>query len=120
MNIEVISYNREISETLYILYDNNEEYKHFFNILSQVHLDNNKTFKDISTDISYLIEDSQLWNQYFNNVDKLYQNKESARKTYDHYEHKLEDLINQKEQKEKKNSVNESFLKKLERVFIKI
>ena len=40
-------YNREISEAVFILYDNCEEYKDFAYVINKVHLDNNKFFLQI-------------------------------------------------------------------------
>jgi hypothetical protein len=45
-------YNREISESIFILYDNNLEYKEFAYVLNKVHVENNKLFRDI---VLYLI-----------------------------------------------------------------
>jgi hypothetical protein len=42
-----MKYNREISESIFVLYDNNEEYKEFASVLNKVHVDNNKLFKEI-------------------------------------------------------------------------
>ena len=45
--LEILSYNREITESIYILYDNNQEYKEYAEILTQVHVDNNKLFSQL-------------------------------------------------------------------------
>lgn len=42
-----MNYNREISESIFVLYDDNEEYKEFAQVLNKVHVDNNKLFKEI-------------------------------------------------------------------------
>jgi hypothetical protein len=42
-----MTYNRDISECIYVLYNGSEEYKSFSNILTQVHVDNNKLFSQI-------------------------------------------------------------------------
>lgn len=42
-----MKYNREISEAVFVLYDNSEEYKDFAYVLNKVHVDNNKLFKQI-------------------------------------------------------------------------
>ena len=42
-----MSYNREISECILILFDNNQEFKELAEILTQVHVDNNKLFFQI-------------------------------------------------------------------------
>jgi hypothetical protein len=49
----------------------------------------------------------------------MFEQKEEMRKVYDHYEHKLEALIRDKENKIKKGSnINDSFTKKLQRVIL--
>ncbi len=40
-------YNREISESIFLLFNNNKQYKEFANILTSVHVDNNKLFQSI-------------------------------------------------------------------------
>jgi hypothetical protein len=45
--IEIMCYNREISESIFLLFNNNKEYKEFANILTSVHVDNNKLFQSI-------------------------------------------------------------------------
>lgn len=39
-----MTYNSELSECIFILYNNSEEFKEFSEILTKVHLDNNKIF----------------------------------------------------------------------------
>ena len=46
-NQEIMSYNREISESIFLLFNNNNEYKEFSDILTTVHVDNNKLFQSI-------------------------------------------------------------------------
>lgn len=45
--LAIMKYNREISEAVFVLYDNNEEYKDFAYVLNKVHIDNNKLFQQI-------------------------------------------------------------------------
>ena len=40
-------YNREIIESIFLLFHNNKEYNEFANILTSVHVDNNKLFESI-------------------------------------------------------------------------
>ena len=42
-----MSFNREISECIFIIFNNNKEYKEFADILTAVHVDNNKLFQII-------------------------------------------------------------------------
>jgi hypothetical protein len=47
IKIDMMNYNRQISESVFVLYDGNEEYREFAQVLNQVHVDNNKLFKQI-------------------------------------------------------------------------
>ena len=42
-----MSYNREISECIFVLFNNNDEFKEFADILTAVHVDNNIFFTNI-------------------------------------------------------------------------
>ena len=44
---EILSYNREITECIFLLFNNNEEFKGFADTLTSVHVDNNKLFQNI-------------------------------------------------------------------------
>ena len=44
-----MSYNREISESIFKLFNSNKEYQLFADILTAVHVDNNKLFQSIVT-----------------------------------------------------------------------
>lgn len=58
-HIGILAYNREISECIFILYDNNQEYKEYSEILTQVHVDNNKLFSQL---VNFFINLCELLN----------------------------------------------------------
>jgi hypothetical protein len=45
--IEILSYNREISECIFLLFDKNDEFKEFASSLTSVHMDNNRLFQTV-------------------------------------------------------------------------
>ncbi len=116
--IEIMCYNREISESIFLLFNNNKEYKEFANILTSVHVDNNKLFQSIVIrnllqidEISFLTKETQDWDNYYSSVKVkrsiiqiLVQEREESRKVYDHYEKKLEKLEDKKDQKIREGS----------------
>jgi hypothetical protein len=62
-----------------------------------------------------LNEKSKDWPIYFSKSKEIYDNKETGRKEYDHYEKKLENLFAEKEVRKQKDVLTPNFLKKLER-----
>ena len=42
-----MSYNRELSECVFLIFNRNNEYKDFADVLTAVHVDNNTLFQDI-------------------------------------------------------------------------
>ncbi len=55
-----MSYNREISECIFTLFDNNQEFKELAEILTQVHVDNNKLFSNI-VKIQIILDKWNCW-----------------------------------------------------------
>ena len=50
---KLMEYNREMIESIFVLYDDNEEYKEFAHILTQVFVDNNKLFRQM---VNFIIQ----------------------------------------------------------------
>lgn len=61
-------FNREISECLFALYDQSEEYKEFADTLTRVHVEGNKLFNQISSDINNLNKKTENWDAYFSPI----------------------------------------------------
>ena len=49
-----MKYNKELSEIIFILYENNEEFKEFAFVMNHVHMDNNKLIMQIVIIFFYL------------------------------------------------------------------
>ena len=49
----LMSYNKEINEVLYIIYDENKENVDFANNLETLHINNNKLFQNLVCNLIY-------------------------------------------------------------------
>ena len=63
-----MDFNRELSECILILYGDNKEYIDFADILTNVHVDNNKLFNQISPEIFELNKSTENWTSYFSSI----------------------------------------------------
>lgn len=71
--LEILSYNREISECIFLLFDKNEEFKEFASSLTSVHMDNNRQFQTIVlinffiqvNEVNELNKTTHNWENYF-------------------------------------------------------
>lgn len=115
---ELMHFNRDISEIIFTLYDQSDEYKDFADIITRVHVEGNKLFNQISSDINTLNKKTEDWDSYFNPIKHLLIEREKHRKVYDHYETKLEKLVQTKEEKTEKGTLTDTsnFCKKMKRV----
>lgn len=63
-----MTFNRELSECIFVLYGKSEERQEFGNILTQIHVDNNKIFNQMIGEIQELNKKTENWDSYFQDV----------------------------------------------------
>ena len=92
----ILEYNRDINQCIFLLYNNTIEYKEFQDSLTSVHIDNNKIFQTITSELSEIIKTTQTWQHYFDQVNAVLIQKENSKKVFEHYEDKLIKLERQR------------------------
>ncbi len=107
-------YNRDISEVIFLLYNNTPEYKEIQQTLTDIHLKTNYLFQTINKDISEISKNTKQWENYFKNLNEIVEEINEAKKVYQHYEDKL---MHMEDRYSKDDRLNENRIKrKLERV----
>jgi hypothetical protein len=94
---------KELSESLFYLFDKKSRY---FKILNNI-LDTNDDLIKIHSKFNNLVNQlnsrTSEWDQIFSRIKTSYEERENKRKTYDHYDEKMEKLVINKTEKIKKN-----------------
>lgn len=112
----LFSFNRKLSENIFNLYSSSEEHSPFSEILTKIHVDNNRAFQTKLKEINSIIDSTSSWEKYLSNLPFLLKEKEDARKNYDHYEKKMLQLIEERKKIEKKGTkASGTFMEKLQR-----
>jgi hypothetical protein len=106
----ILQYNRDINQCIFLLYNKTVEYKEFQETLTNVHIDNNKYFQNITNEISQVIKTTQEWDNYFDQVNNVIAEREKSKDVFEHYENKVIRL-------QKQLNRGESDFKKLQRVY---
>jgi hypothetical protein len=89
INTVILQYNRDINECIFLLYNNSVEYKEFQDILTNVHVDNNKIFQKIANDINSILQSSQSWDNHFADIRMVLSDRDKAKEIFQHYESKI-------------------------------
>jgi hypothetical protein len=111
-----MQYNRDISEVIFLLYNNTSEYKEFQTTLTDIHIKTNNLFQTITKDISEVLRNTNLLENYFKNLKEIIEEREQSKKIYEHYENKV---INLEKQYSRAGRLDENHAKrKLERVIL--
>lgn len=63
-----MDFNRELSECVIILYGGNKEFEDFADIITKIHVDNNKLFNQISPEIFELNKNAENWENFFSPI----------------------------------------------------
>lgn len=109
-----MQYNRDISEVIFLLYNNTPEYKEFQQSLTDIHIKTNNLFQTITKDISEVLRNTYVLENYFKNLKDIIEERDEAKKIYEHYENKV---LNLEREYRRNHRLDENHaIKKLERV----
>lgn len=100
---KVMEYNRELSECIFLLYNKNTQYKEFSELLTRIHIESNKIFTSVGEEVYNISKITQNWPTYFEKIQTLIDQRDEARRNYDHYESKvckMEKLYDQRQRNE--------------------
>jgi hypothetical protein len=114
INLVLAQYNRDISEVIFLLYNNTPEYKEFQYTLTDIHIKINNLFLTITKDISEIMKSTKSWVNYFKNIKDIIEKRDEAKKVYEHYEQKVINLENHYRKQDRLNANHAK--RKLERV----
>jgi len=93
----------ELSESLHYLFERKSPFSKILNKVLDTNDDLIKVHEKFNTYVTQLMSRTSEWDQIFTKIKTSFDERENKRKTYDHYDEKMEKLIRNKTEKINKN-----------------
>jgi hypothetical protein len=101
------AFSRDMNNAIKNIYEVNSPFAIIAKEIYEAHLDLEKFYDTFCNKVSVLQKEANDWHLLFNDTKQQITKRETLRKTYDHYDEKLEKLFKAKQDKFKKN-INET------------
>jgi hypothetical protein len=99
----ISTYNRDITECIFLLYGNTNEYNELRDIFIKIRVDNNRIFQNISKELNDVILQIINKENEFCAINNLLKERELLRKDFEHYTEKINHLKEHKIHSDKRS-----------------
>jgi hypothetical protein len=100
------NFANEMNATIKNLYEKNSSYAILAGEMYEAHLQMDKIYDTFLNRVTNIAAGTKDWQLFFNDAKTQINKREQLRKTYDHYDEKLEKLYKSKQERIKKNQMD--------------
>jgi hypothetical protein len=106
--ISIKNMSKEFASSIKGVYEKESPFSLIANDLIDAHIDMEKFYDDFHNNVQKLVSKTSEWNSLFSQAKVELNKRESSRKTYDHYDGKLEKIYKERAERIRKNLQMES------------